>query len=122
MKIFIVDDDIFFLNVLQQIISNLGYQRIKVFDNGVDCLKEALTSPPDVIFLDQNMDTLSGFDVLKRIKNISQNITVVMISGQDNIKMAVDLLKHGAFDYIEKDADQIEKVKSVLERIEAVKA
>lgn len=120
LKIFVVDDEIFYLNILEQHISNLGYEQVTAFSNGTDCLNQ-IAENPDVVFLDYNMDTLTGYDVLKKIKRYNPNIYIVMISGQENIKAAVDTLKHGAFDYIQKGEMEEQKIEQVLDRILDVK-
>ena len=120
LKIFIVDDDPFYLNILKQTLSNLGYQNVSMFESGTACLQK-LNEKPDVILLDYNMDTYTGYEVLKKIKRFDPNIYVVMISSQDDVKSAVDTLKHGAFDYIQKGDDDEKVIKHVLERIIKVK-
>ncbi len=104
LKFFIVDDDIFHLNMVEQMLRDLGYSDIHLFESGIDCLSEIHNSP-DVVFLDHNMDIYTGYEVLRKIKRVDPNIFVVMISAQEEIKTAVDSLKHGAFDYLQKDVD-----------------
>lgn len=120
LKIFIVDDEVFYLNVLEQHIRNLGYDSVTAFSDGIECLNH-ITEKPDVVFLDYNMDTLSGYDVLKKIKRFDPNIYIVIISGQVKIGSAVNTLKHGAFDYIQKGDKEEDKIKNVLERIHKVR-
>lgn len=119
-NIFLVDDDPFYLSIFEKRLLNNGYQVISSFTNGVDCLN-ALDQKPDVIFIDHHMDTFSGYEVLKKIKRFDPNIYVVMVSGQEDIKTAVDSLKHGAFDYILKSNDEEQKINEVLEKIAKVK-
>ncbi|WP_395056818.1 response regulator [Flavobacterium sp.] len=119
-KFFIVDDDIFCANLYEQHLTNMNYTDITYFHNGNDCLSN-LDLNPDIIFLDHNMDDITGFEVLKKIKRYNPNIYVVMISAQENIKTAVDALKYGAFDYIIKDADVCEKISPILNKIIQVK-
>lgn len=119
-NIFLVDDDPFYLSIFEKRLLNNGYQVISSFTNGVDCLN-ALDQKPDVIFIDHHMDTFSGYEVLKKIKRFDPNIFVVMVSGQEDIKTAVDSLKHGAFDYILKSNDEEQKINEVLEKIAKVK-
>ena len=67
------------------------------------------------------METLTGYEVLKKIKRFNPNIYVVMISSQEEIKTVVDTLKHGAFDYIQKNELEEKSVKQVLQKIIEVK-
>lgn len=119
-KFFIVDDDIFCANMYEQYLKNANYSDITYFNNGNDCLNN-LNQNPDIIFLDHNMDDITGFEVLKKIKRYNPNIYVVMISGQENIKTAVDALKYGAFDYVIKDANVCDKLTQVINNIIKVK-
>ncbi len=120
LKFFIVDDDIFFANLYEQFLMIIGQNNITYFSNGADCLSN-LDQSPDIIFLDHNMDGISGFEVLKKIKRFNPNIYVVMISGQENIKTAVDALKYGAFDYVVKDDFVMEKMNLIINKIIMVK-
>lgn len=120
LKIFLVDDDTYYLHILEQHLLNIGCQNIQLFENGTDCL-DHLQEKPDVIFLDYQMDTLTGYEVLKKIKRFDPNIYVVMISAQEQIKPVVDALKHGAFDYLQKGDNEPQKVKDVLQRIMDIK-
>ena len=119
-KFFIVDDDVFFAKMYEQYLKNLNYNDIRYFDNGNDCLTN-LNENPDIIFLDHNMDDMTGFEVLKKIKRYNPNIYVVMISGQENIKTAVDALKYGAFDYVVKDSNVCDKLTQIISNIVKVK-
>ncbi len=119
-KFFIVDDDIFCANVYQQYLKNMNYSDITYYSNGNDCLIN-LNQSPDIIFLDHNMEDITGFEVLKKIKRYNPNIYVVMISGQENIKTAVDALKYGAFDYVIKDNNVCDKMTQVIDKIIKVK-
>jgi DNA-binding NtrC family response regulator len=119
-KFFIVDDDIFCATVYEQYLKNMNHNEITYFDNGNDCLLN-LYQNPDIIFLDHNMEDLTGFEVLKKIKRYNPNIYVVMVSGQENIKTAVDALKYGAFDYIIKDESVCDKMSLIIDKIRKVK-
>ena len=116
-KIFLVDDDLFCLHLHEQHLKTLGIRDISKFETGTDCLNN-LIEYPDIIFLDHKMDTLSGFDVLKKVKRFDPNINVVMISGQEDLQTAINSLKFGAFDYIIKCNDIQSKITDVLSRIE----
>jgi polysaccharide export outer membrane protein len=118
-KIFLVDDDSFSLNLYTKILENLSFNNVATFTNGTLCLQK-LNQKPKIIFLDYHMDDISGFEVLKKVKRFSPNIFIVMLSGQDNMKIAIDALKYGAFDYIIKGDNEADKIRKVLERIEAV--
>lgn len=115
--LFIVDDDLFSLNVYQERLKNAGYHALEVFENGTDCLNH-LPKKPWAIFLDHNMHDISGFEVLKKIKRNDPNIHVIVVSAQEDMKTAIDALKYGAFDYIIKTGEETTNMINALKRIE----
>ena len=119
-KFFIVDDDVFCSRFYEQNLRNQRFTDVTCYANGIDCLNN-LHLNPDIIFLDHNMEELSGFEVLKKIKRVNPNIYVVMVSGQDNIKTAVDALKYGAFDYVIKDQQVNDNMLKIIGKIAKVK-
>jgi len=115
-KIFLVDDDSFCLNLYQQFLVKLGYADVSCFNSGKDCLAN-LNHHPTIIFLDYNMEEMNGIDVLQSIKSFDDSINVVFISGQESVEVAVDALKYGAFDYIVKSKITLDVLKGTIERI-----
>lgn len=118
--IFLVDDDLFHLEIMKQLLTAAGYTKLQAFISGVDCL-EHLHEQPAVVFLDQQMDVYTGYETLRKIKRYNPNIFVVMVSAQEDLDTAVASLKHGAFDYIRKDQLLENNIKGVLQKIEEVK-
>lgn len=118
LNIFLVDDDVLCLNLYKQLLKQLGYSSIEIFDNGTDCLESLPGTHPDVIFLDYNMEGLNGMEVLKRIKEFDKNIIVLFISGQEDIQVAINTMKHGAVDYLIKSSLSPDKMREVMTRVE----
>jgi DNA-binding NtrC family response regulator len=119
-KIFVVDDDMFYLTLFKQQLINIGCEDITTFENGTDLLNE-IQENPDVVFLDYMMDDFTGEEVLNKIKRYNPDIFVVVVSGQEGIQTAVNMLKQGAFDYLQKGDDELKKIKDVLVKIGEVK-
>lgn len=120
-SIFIVDDDPFWAQMLEQILHNNGYPDVHIFGNGTDCL-DNLHREPELILLDYSMNTLTGLEVLRKIKRFNPDISVVFVSAQEDIEVAVSSLKYGAFDYIVKSEAGITRLPKVLERLAEVQA
>jgi DNA-binding NtrC family response regulator len=120
-KIFLVDDDLFCRQLMEHSIRGLGFENIQTFDNGASCL-DALIEEPDIVFLDQMMGSVSGTDALKAIKRFNPDIYVVLVSGQQQVQVAVDSLKFGAFDYVVKDEQLTDRLAAVLAKVEQVQA
>ena len=75
---------------------------IKLFQTGKECL-EKLYLKPDIICLDFGLPDISGDMLLKKILQVNNTIAVIMISGQEDIEVAVNCLKAGAKDYLVKN-------------------
>jgi DNA-binding NtrC family response regulator len=118
LKIFIVDDDIFCLTLYNQFLKNLGYNNVTSFTGGDECL-DHLGAQPHLIFLDYNMEGMNGLDVLKQIKEFNPSIIVYMITGQENQKVAELAIEAGASDYVVKSSLSPDKMKTLMERVEA---
>ncbi len=119
-SVFLVDDDLFHLEIMKQFLTQEGFESIFCFESGVDCLNE-IHQNPDVIFLDHQMDIYNGYETLRKIKRYNPNIFVVMVSAQEDIDTAVATLKHGAFDYIRKDDKMEENIRATLYKIDDIK-
>ncbi|NJB82457.1 response regulator [Wenyingzhuangia aestuarii] len=103
-NIFIVDDDIFYANILENKIEAVGSYQIEKFHTGQDCINNA-HKQPDIIFLDHFLGDTNGFEVLKDLKSTYPDIHVLMLSGQEELQIAVKTLKYGATDYLIKNSD-----------------
>ncbi|MEC4048373.1 response regulator [Flavobacterium sp. SUN046] len=119
-RFFLVDDDMFFTSMYHQHITNLNYSDVVYYNNGTDCITN-LHKNPDIIFLDHNMDDITGFEVLKKVKRYNPNIYVVMVSAQEDMRIAINALKYGAFDYIVKDNKVCESIENVIQKIIYIK-
>ncbi|MFO0774210.1 MAG: sigma-54 dependent transcriptional regulator [Nitrospiraceae bacterium] len=100
-SILIVDDETAILNSLGQILEDEGYE-VQTAQSGVEALKIAATDPPDLMMLDIWMPEMDGLETLKRLRETTPHIQVMMMSGHGSIDTAVRAIKLGAYDYIEK--------------------
>lgn len=117
MKIFVVDDDIFCLNLYEQFLHNLGYTNITSFTTGNDCLDQ-IKEQPALVFMDYNMEGMNGIEVLKKIKAYDSHIMVYIISGQEMSLVAKEALQYGALDYVIKSSLSPEKMAAIMKRVE----
>ncbi|HKP32799.1 MAG TPA: sigma-54 dependent transcriptional regulator [Chitinophagaceae bacterium] len=104
LKVFILEDDVWYGSMLQHHLSLNPDYEVQRFDNCKDFFA-SLHEHPHVVTLDYSMPDMDGSEVLKRIKAQNAHTQVVIISGQDDVATAIDLLKNGAFEYIVKDDD-----------------
>ncbi|MGD9928440.1 MAG: sigma-54-dependent transcriptional regulator [Mangrovibacterium sp.] len=115
-KIFVVEDDEWYNRLLVHNLSLIPDYDIQSFSTGKDCL-DNLNQEPDVITLDYRLPDMKGLEVLKQIKEINEDIQVILISEQDDIEVVVDLLRHGAYDYIVKSRDIKERLLNTINNI-----
>lgn len=103
-NILVVDDERSIRNSLKDILEYEEHQ-VQTAENGIEALKLIKNQCFDLIFCDIKMPEMDGIDVLKKIKETNYDIPVIMISGHGNIETAVEAIKIGAFDFIEKPLD-----------------
>ena len=103
-QILIVDDDPIFLELMRDVLQVHEYD-ISLADSGQAALQRISTTKPDLMLLDVSMPEISGLQILAQVRSDYPDITVVMISGQSTIKDAVEAIKLGAYDFLEKPVD-----------------
>lgn len=108
-KIFIVEDDLWYSSMLEYYLSLNPDYAIQKFDTAKSFLAK-LHERPDVVTLDYSLPDMNGDQLLKQIKETSPETRVIVISGQEDIKVALDLVKKGASDYLVKDEDTKERL------------
>ena len=106
-EILIVDDNSDIRNILNELIIDAGY-KTRVAANYNQALSEIDKKMPDVAILDVKLDKgdYDGIQLLSHIKSKNTDVPVIMISGHANIEMAVNSLKQGAFEFVEKPFDR----------------
>lgn len=115
-KIFIVEDDEWFRNLLCHAATLNPDFEIKPFATADKFLK-ALDEKPDVVSLDYFLPDGKGEDLLKQIRSSHPETEVLIVSKQDKLETAVELLKAGAYDYIIKSDDISERFINTLNNI-----
>jgi two-component system response regulator AtoC len=109
LKIFILEDDSWYGNMLQHYLSLNPDYEVKRFESSREFF-DRLHEKPDVVTLDYSMPDMDGSEVLKKIRDVHPDIQVIIISGQEDVGTAISLLKNGAFDYIVKDDDTKDRI------------
>ena len=103
-RILVVDDEQSIRNTLRDILEFESYIVDEASD-GMDCLAKVKQNNYDVIIMDVKMPKLDGMEALEKIQSINPDIPIVIISGHGNIDTAVEAVKKGAFDFIQKPMD-----------------
>jgi DNA-binding NtrC family response regulator len=121
LKIYAVDDEEYYLNLVKVNLSKLGYKDVKIFTNGEDLLLEIINEKPDCVILDYLIsENMNGDDILKQIKRKYKDIEVIILSGQEDVKVATDIVKMGASDYVIKNKMTFFNIGTTLSRIKDV--
>src|SRR5919108_383785 len=102
-RLLIVDDEPLILEVLSEHFKT-EYD-VETALNGADALGAILRARPDVVMLDINMPRMNGVEVLKDIKQIDESIAVIMVTANEQVAMAAEALRSGAFGYVPKPFD-----------------
>ena len=121
-EILIVDDNSDIRNILNDLILDAGY-KTRIAANYNQALSEIDKKIPDVAILDVKLDKgdNDGIELLSHIKSKNKDVPVIIITGHANVEMAVNSLKNGAFEFIEKPFDQtrlLNFVKRAVENLE----
>ena len=103
-KILVIDDERAIRNTLKEILEFENYA-VEVAENGRSGLEMALGTSYDLLFSDIKMPEMDGIELLTALREAEVESPVVMISGHGNIETAVDCIKRGAADFIEKPID-----------------
>jgi len=115
-SIFIVEDDPWYGEVLKHHLSMNPDYAISLFTSASDCLKN-LYRKPDVICTDFGLPDMTGAELFDKIRTADNSIPVVIISGQEQVNIAVELLRAGARDYIVKDDNARDLLWNAVQKI-----
>lgn len=116
-EIFIVDDDPGVRATLTTIFERAGY-RVVAFADGASFLAHARTATPLSIILDVHIPGRSGLDILRELHAQDYPAPIFIVSGQGDIPMAVDAIRAGALDFIEKPfrgGEVVERIKQAID-------
>jgi DNA-binding NtrC family response regulator len=114
MKLLIADDEENIRLILESVFSDAGWQ-VETAVNGLQAMEKIKTFCPAVILPDKNMPHMSGMETLQRIKKHYPDMIVIMMTAYGDVGSAVEAMKTGAYDYIEKPFDN-EKMLLLLRR------
>jgi FixJ family two-component response regulator len=117
LKVCVVDDDETIRDVLAVVFEADGFA-VETFEDGEDFLSQEGVEDAACVLLDVLMPGQSGLEILKELNARGTTAPVIMISGSADIPMAVDAIRHGALDFIEKPFDP----ETIVQRVRAALA
>jgi two-component system, response regulator, stage 0 sporulation protein F len=103
-RILIVDDEQTVLEVLSEYFKTQGYTT-RTASGGAEALAAVERERPDLVLLDVRMPGLDGVEVLRRLRQADQRLAVIMVTANEDLALAKETLKIGAFDYVAKPFD-----------------
>lgn len=115
MKIYVVDDERIIRVSLADELRDAGYEVFE-FAHANTALTKMGNELPDLVITDLKMPDINGIEFLKKIKEINENIYVVLMTAYSNLSTAVEALKQGAYDYVEKPFEN-EKMLIIIRHI-----
>jgi len=103
-RVFVVEDDVWYAEFLKHVLELNPDTIVERYENARDCLKN-LEHAPDLITMDHELPDMKAADLFREVRQKLPDAAFIIISAQENINIAVELLKEGAFDYILKGED-----------------
>lgn len=116
-KILIADDEPRIRKIISLLLTQEGYE-VKAVTNGKEAVNEMTLFQPDVILLDQQMPVMTGTEALEKIQAVRPHQVVILVTAFGTISLAVDAVKKGAYDFIEKPFDNDDLLLKVKRGIE----
>jgi len=118
-RVLIVDDERDMLNLLAKVLSKKGGCQVSTASSAEEALEAIRLEPPDAVLTDIKMPGMDGLAFLQALQQIDASVTAIVMTGYGTIEMAVQALKDGAYDFIEKPFDNeriLRTIRRALER------
>lgn len=122
-RILVIDDEEIIRNLLTDVLSDAGHEVIALA-SPEEAMEKVKEMPFEVVITDLKMPGMDGIEVLRKIKKVDSDISVIVVTGYSTVETAVDAMREGAYDYINKpfNAEEIKIVVSkAIERRVLVK-
>lgn len=104
--IYVVEDNKLYHRLIVDFLQKQGMKNVKSFYNGNDCLNAVKQGEhPDIVIQDYYLEDSTGIAVLQAVKKRSKGSEFIFLTGNEDLEVAVNSIKYGAFDYIIKDND-----------------
>jgi DNA-binding NtrC family response regulator len=116
LRIFVVEDDPWYGELLAYHLGLNPDNQVTRYDSAA-ALLDAMDNSPDVVTLDFSLPDMQGDELLQRVKNQSPDTAVVVISGQEDISTALNLIRQGAYDYFVKNEETRDRLWNAVNNI-----
>lgn len=118
--VLVVDDEQVLAGAMGDYLGRYGYA-VSIKGSGEDALKIIDQQPPDIVVLDHRLPRMDGLAVLRKIKDSRPEIEVIMLTAHGSVENAVEAMKLGAFDYLNKPVDLEELRLVVVKALQALR-
>jgi len=115
-KVFVIEDDLIFGKVLQRALEQEDNYDVHVFQNGKDFF-DNIHLNPDIVSIDYNLPDMNGLDILKQVRRYNEDISTVILSGQDKVEVVVEAYTNGANSYIIKNTNAVVELTNVVKNL-----
>jgi len=114
--IFLIENSVVYKDLIAGYLKSKKYSRLKVFKNGEECLQH-IHLKPDIIILDYSSEGINGLELMLKFEKENSNVDCIFLSAQNNVEVAVKIMKLGAADYIIKNDQAPKKLVESIERL-----
>lgn len=116
-KVFLIEDDMMVATIISKLIQTKqpGFE-VRHFGSGEECLRE-LHTMPDIVIIDYNLPGIDGLTLLKQVKSVCPQTLIMVCSGQEEVKVAVQCFEAGANQYIMKDDKMMPNIENGMRNL-----
>jgi len=122
-KILVCDDNVQFLRTVGEIIKFQGYEPI-IAKTGRQALEKAINLGPDLVLLDYRLPDMDGYAVLRELRTADSQLPVIIMTGYGHEKLAAEVIKLGAMDYLAKpfkSGELLESIEGALKKVDEMR-
>ena len=114
--LFVVEDNRIYNNLIVSYLKSHKFTRVESYLTGEEALNN-MHKNPDIVIQDYLLDGMTGIEVLIKAKKIHPKVEFIFLSGNDNIDIAINSMKYGAYNYIVKDQMALQKLVEIIHKI-----
>ena len=116
--IFVVENNKVYNHLVSEYLKKQGFSNVKSIISGEECVQVVEKGEkPAIVIQDYSLDGINGLDVLKKVKKLSPKSEFIFLTSNENMEVAINTIKFGAYDYIVKDKMALEKVVYKMRKI-----
>ena len=113
--VLVVDDDQGLLRLIQKALKREGFS-VAVANSGKEAIQWLTRNTADLMLLDLKLQDIEGKELVNHLTDVNRSVPFIVITGQGDERVAVDMMKRGALDYLVKDVDFLQFVPEVVRR------